>query len=145
MLRPLRSPHGFTLVELMVLIGIIGLLAAIAVPSFYSYNRASRLDSAADVLVADLAQARATSIMQGRRIQVQADHERYAVVDQASGDTLRTRDFPSAVRLNDTINLSFHPRGSATPAPAVMVLTLDDGSSQRQITVQPTGIAEVAR
>ena len=41
-----NSEAGFTLVELMIVVGIIGLLAAIAVPNFISYQARSRRSEA---------------------------------------------------------------------------------------------------
>lgn len=40
--RVLRSRKGFTLVEIMIVVGVIGLLAAIAIPSFAKARRTSR-------------------------------------------------------------------------------------------------------
>lgn len=58
----LRTAPGFTLIELMVTIGIVAILAAIAFPSFESSLRSNRVATATNELTASLALARSEAL-----------------------------------------------------------------------------------
>jgi type IV pilus assembly protein PilA len=52
LVRPLRSQAGFSLIELMIVVAIIGILATIAVPNFQKFQSKSRMTEGKGYLAA---------------------------------------------------------------------------------------------
>ena len=65
-----KSYEGFSIIELMVVIAIVAILAALAIPSFNEYFEKSRLRGAADAMIALMANARAESVKRDRGVVV---------------------------------------------------------------------------
>ena len=144
----MRRPAGFTLVEMIVVLFILSLLAALAAPSFSRTIASAQLRASAAEVRGTLARARSLAVAGAMERSVVFDLEKgeYGMDNEAT-----RRGFPDAIRLSgvrvagervergDAI-VRFFPDGSAEEAE--VSVTSEDGGGLR-VTVEPlTGIAE---
>ena len=144
----MRRRAGFTLVELMVVLFILSILAALAAPSFSRTIVSARLRASAAEVRATFARARSLAVAGARERSVVFDLEKgeYGLDNEAT-----RRGFPDPVRLSGVrlagegkervdARVRFYPDGTADEA-EVSVTSGDDGTLR--VTVEPlTGIAE---
>lgn len=152
----LDSEHGLSLVELLVAIGILGLLVALAVPRLNS--RQLDLSTAAQDLVGNLRIARANATGRGAHYRATFSSDSYSIQRLQDDDDDGVWDpdgSPSQVDLPDGISLTvqdgdgvveFNTRGLIEPNPGDAVaeierLTLTDSQDGRtqQVEVWPSG------
>lgn len=70
MLRSHTSTAGFTIIELLIAVAVLGVLAAIAAPSFTDLSNSMRLSSTQSRLFGDLQLARGESVKRNARVLV---------------------------------------------------------------------------
>lgn len=134
-----HANHGYTLVELMVMLGLIGLLISISVPSIQGYIRANRLDVSCDELTSDLALTRSLAVARGRILLFSATTAGYTITDPGTGVLIRGRTFSGDVSLGSAAQANFFPWGAADAT----ILDLGNGCQTRTVNILPTGIVEV--
>ena len=69
-MKVLRNKKGYTLIEMMVVVAIIGVLSAMAVPTYISYLPHLRLNSAVRDLISYARSARSQATITGRNTQL---------------------------------------------------------------------------
>ncbi len=120
LLRRRSSSRAFTLVELLVVIGIIGIILATSVPALSGYATQVRLKTATREIVGLLLLARSLAISHHAPQSVVIDLEQGELsLDGATGDLASRR-----VRLPPAIQIE---------------VTESDGSERSQVTFQPSG------
>jgi type II secretion system protein H len=122
---------GFTLVEILVVLAILGLLIGIAVPLYSGSQSRLRLTSAAQELMQDLRLARRLAIRDATVIRLVFDPEKAGYRIQETSKTLPvtfTLQNKSSVRADENL-VRFYPDGSADPA----VFVLRDGTRSKRI------------
>ena len=133
------NAHGFSLVEMMVVVALIGIIATVSGPAMFRYLQSSKLQTNADLLAADLQYARSLSIANGVILQFASTEAGYVVSIPSNGRVLKTRNFDDGLELAAAQNTYFFPWGMADAT----VFTMNGHGQSRQINVLPTGIVEV--
>jgi Tfp pilus assembly protein FimT len=140
---------GFTAVELIVLVTIIGVLASIGGPALSRIVRHGRTNKAAIVVASDLQNAFAVAARQREPVTITADltTKSYQFIDRKTGSVLRIRSFygdTSEYRLSRLVfnptTVDVFPSGvSSSP----ITVNLANGNYARKITASTAGFVRV--
>lgn len=137
--------RGFTLVELMIVIVVLGILAAIAAPNYQSFMAQRRLNGAARQIMSDLMNARMLSVTQNRNVQVTFPTSAGDSYTYDSTDTTVTRNIQTGSGYHDVTvmgnnNPTFAPTGRLTGITACKVtLTSTTLAQTKEVKVSSAG------
>jgi len=133
------SRHGFTLVEMMVVIGIVGILATVSAPPVFRYVQSNRLRTNADRMAADLQYARTLSISNSQILRFTATVNGYQLANPITGVIIRETDLAHDLAIAVAQTADFYPWGMADAT----IFNLANSSGNVQLNLLPTGIVEV--
>lgn len=137
----LRTQRGFTLIELMIVVVLIGIFAAIAVPSFTQFINKSRTQSFNNELLALLQYTRSTAVEQRTFFkackETAAGKETWSVKKKcdAASEVLRTLDIPTNITVEtseDSQEIIFRYNGTSSET---SLITCQAGDADNGFTI----------
>ncbi len=134
-----RSRRGFTLIEMMVVITVVGIIAGISAPPIFRYINSNRLETNADRLGADLQYARTLSISTSTILRFSSNQAGYQLTDPITGTIIRDKVFENGMQLAADQTADFFPWGMADPT----VFNISNSTGAMTVNLLPTGIVEV--
>jgi prepilin-type N-terminal cleavage/methylation domain-containing protein len=148
MLRTSASSHGFTLLELMLVVALGMVVSAIAIPNLLTMNRTYRLAAASSTVVSKVHQARSNALKRNRPTWVLVDGANRTVQVQTSAPGGGVTDITAVEYLPNSIafgtgaaqaTLTFDAMGRPLNPPQTIQLSIAGSGLTRTITVESTG------
>lgn len=121
----MRNSPGFTVVELLIVVTIIGFVALVSYPSFRTFRDKATVHRAAELMIADITRTRSQAIKRNENISLVADvntqsYEIRSVAGVLLGGRVFDADNDLALSYMDIANvgdsLTFNSRGLLTSA-----------------------------
>lgn len=139
---------GFTLMEMLVVIAIFGLLAAIAVPTWISLLPTYALNSAARQVQSELHRIKAQAVAENVTFRLvfsdTADH--YTIQRVGTTTTQQgIKPLPNGIDIRNAITLGFTSRGTATPGTGGTVKLCNSNGAGTNIVLNSTGRVRICR
>lgn len=137
----MQYQRGFTLVELLVVVALLAIVAALAAPSFTDQLARRRLEGVSTDLSTDLQFARTQAVDDRAtvRLLTETGGSQYRIV-KATGATLKTVVFPTGITATDAVTVDYEQlRGGATVVNGPINVSSTATSATMRITVNAMG------
>lgn len=135
---------GFTMIELMTTMVIVGVLAVLAIPAFGEQLARRRLEGVATDLTTDLQFARSQAVSLRQDVRLRSTSTTTYVVDNSAGTvTHKSVTLPAGITITNGVTVTYDAlRGSAAAA-RTFGLASGSTSATMQVDVAVTGRASV--
>jgi len=143
---------GFSMIELMIVIAVIGILSLLIIPNMIGWQDSSKLRSAVNHLRDDLQTARSLAIKQNAVVIIQFMADEYTIAVQG-GQVFIRREMPAGIRivlssttfadddLDGSPDTTFNGRGIPVPGVAGDLghVVIEGQAGRRQVSINSVG------
>jgi prepilin-type N-terminal cleavage/methylation domain-containing protein len=145
-----RNQRGFTFAELMVVIAIIAITAAIAIPNYISWLPKRRLQSAVSDMQATMQLARLTAVKENKVATLTFDIANESYRLSVAGRTVKSGGMPAGIDLasvflkgteTSATSVNFDSKGLANPE--IDVRLQNSQNKQKLIQLNLTGNSRI--
>lgn len=113
--KRLANNSGFSFIEMSWVMVCMGIILAIAVPSFTKYLRSSRLVGSSNELMSDLHYARSLAVSKRQTYKIVFGASDYQIIEVSTGDVIRDRSLPQGLNYAASGDPNFYAWGLADP------------------------------
>lgn len=150
-----RGPRraGFSLPEILAVVSIMGIMAAMAGPRMVRWVQTIGSNTAVNMLASDIAMARVQAVREGRMasLRVLSDTVYQVTLDDANGNAVETikevdvTNHQSTARLSRTGRIPFDSRGLLSSTGPDLITGLSIGLGTQTDSLIVTGVGRVQR
>ena len=140
----MRNNEGVTIIEIMVVIGIIAILAAIAVPGFVGWIPNYKLRSGTEDIQSTLQHARIRAIKQNTSavVSFNTGNETYAA--SVGAQTFRSGKMPTGIDIDSVSGAGFVQFNSEGFAASAVNIVVNNGQgNSKTVRVKLTGVSRI--
>jgi len=148
MIKIFKKQNGFSLVELLVVLGIITLISTITVPLLRDYQKTVKLNNESRILATNirLAQQLAISEQIIYNVLFLSDPDRYQIINSDTLNTIKTVNFDKEISINEisgftTDTIQFNATGAAIETGYIVLVNTRNSTST--IEVKPSGYVQI--
>ena len=126
-----KNTHGFTLIETVLIVAIIGIIAAFAAPSFLAMNNKAKLNDAVNTVKGALQEAQTEAIRKSKNCTLTLNTLANNITSNNGCLLTGDRTLPQGVTMayNGSNTINYGMRGNTTTNKTIR-LSLSDGSGQ---------------
>jgi type II secretion system protein H len=136
----MSRPAGFTMIEVMVVIGILAIAATVVAPNLISWRGRTSLRTVANELRGDLLMMKTLAVKDNTPVSIDLNRQTSRYTISANGRDLKTVELPAGISLNpgqgdEILRITFNSRGGANNR----TIVLATAGGTREIVVSTLG------